>query len=87
MSLAHFRGKPMQKIAGILIASFAALPSISATAAYGHGGGGKWRTMDCATLAIQENNVTGGKLPSKDIKHREKIKRIMQKRGCTGGLG
>jgi len=62
----------------------AALIATSANSSFAHGGGGgKWRNMDCATLALQEHNVIGGKLPSKDIKHREKLKRRMEKKGCT----
>jgi len=78
----------MQKIAYFLIAaSLAAAPLVSASAAYGHGGGGKGRKMDCATLALMERNATGGKLPSKDMKKREKIRRKMQKHGCVTDLG
>ncbi|EPE97062.1 hypothetical protein [Rhizobium grahamii] len=62
----------MSTTAGLI---FAAVISIIASSAFAHGGGGgKWRNMDCATLALQERNVIGGKLPSKDIKHREKLK-------------
>ena len=64
---------------------FAAVTAIIAGSAFAHGGGGgKWRNMDCATLALQERNVIGGKLPSKDIKQREKLKRKMEKKGLHG---
>ncbi len=43
--------------------------------------------MDCQTLAMQERNAVGGKLPSKDIKRRDKIKRRMQKLGCATDPG
>ena len=71
----------MPTTAGMILAAFIAMIASSALA-HG-GGGGKWRNMDCATLALQERNVIGGKLPSKDIKHREKLKRRMEKKGCT----
>jgi hypothetical protein len=78
----------MQRIAYFLIAASLALaPLASATTAYGHGGGGKGRNIDCATLALMERNATGGKLPSKDMKKREKIRRKMQKHGCATDLG
>ncbi|MDP9812132.1 hypothetical protein J2W42_005002 [Rhizobium tibeticum] len=70
-----------------LAVSIGAAAIVSATLAYGHGGGGKGRKMDCATLAVMERNVTGGKLPSKDIKKRAKIRRKMQKHGCAADPG
>ncbi|WP_431319999.1 hypothetical protein [Rhizobium sp. YTU87027] len=78
----------MQKIPVSLIAiSLVAALSHSTAPAYAHGGGGKGRKMDCQTLAMQERNAVGGKLPSKDIKHREKIRRKMRKLGCSTDLG
>ncbi|CCM76545.1 hypothetical protein [Rhizobium mesoamericanum] len=77
----------MQKIAGFLIAALLGASSVLSTTAYGHGGGGKGRKIDCATLALMERNATGGKLPSKDMKKREKIRRKMQKQGCVADRG
>lgn len=77
----------MQKIPVSLIAiSLVAGLSLSAIPAFARGGG-KGRKMDCQTLAIQERNSVGGKLPSKDIKRRDKIKRRMQKLGCATDPG
>jgi hypothetical protein len=77
----------MQKIPVSLIAiSLVAGLSLSAIPAFARGGG-KGRKMDCQTLAMQERNAVGGKLPSKDIKRRDKIKRRMQKLGCATDPG
>ncbi|MDQ0561797.1 hypothetical protein QO004_003597 [Rhizobium mesoamericanum] len=76
----------MQKIAGFLIAALIGGASALSTTAYGHGGG-KGRKIDCATLALMERNATGGKLPSKDMRKREKIRRKMQKQGCVADRG
>jgi len=77
----------LQTISGPLIGiSLVAALSLSTGLASAHGGGGK-RKWDCQTLALQERNTVGGKLPSKDIKHREKLKRKMQKLGCSTDFG
>ncbi|WP_019280073.1 hypothetical protein [Rhizobium grahamii] len=48
--------------------------------ALAHGSGaGKWRNIDCATLALQEDNGGGGMLASKGIKHLENLTRENRK--------
>ena len=65
----------------MILAAFIAIDDGSA---FAHGGRvGNGTIWDWATLALQERTGIGGKLPSKDIEHREKLKRRMEKKGCT----